>query len=324
VRESARDTARGARDAARETGREAREGARDVRESARDTARDAREGFRESTRESRESRRDSREFRAESVRSADIGVWFNRSRDAGLVISDIASSGAIARVGFREGDRVVSVGGHRVRSEDEFVRFLFDDDIRDERVKVIVVRDDREHVVFVEPSVLIREYVYVEHDPLEEFGIVLDDRHENRVVVWKVLPRTPAFYAGFRSGDIITTFHGQRVSTSKDFVQLVQKSDPGDVAVQVSRGDRMRDLQVNIPRFGGRGEARTALRPNIDEGVERRAERREDRRDIREDRVEDRQDRSREREGAVEERRFEPQPAPRSNPGRRGGIFRRR
>jgi S1-C subfamily serine protease len=212
-----------------------------------------------------------------------------------LVISDVATTGAIARVGFREGDTIVSVNGTRVSSEADFVRYVFADDVRNTRVRVVVLRGGREEVVFVEPAVLIEEMYVEHHDPLEEFGLVLDDRYTDRIVVWKVLPRTPAFYAGFRSGDVITTFSGRRIASPREFVQVVERTDPGLVAVEVNRGQRPRALEVD---FRTRAESRTALRPNLEEGIERRTERREERREgRREGREERREER---REGAVE------------------------
>jgi C-terminal processing protease CtpA/Prc len=220
-------------------------------------------------------------FRASDVRSADIGVWFDRSSRDGLVISDIASKGAITKFGFREGDRIVSVNGHRVNRDNDFVQYLFADDARNGRVKVIVMRDNVEEVVYVEPNLLMDEYSYNETDPLEQFGLVLDDRYDDRIVVWKVIPRSPAYYAGIRAGDVFTTFRGQPVTSRQDFVKVVSNLDAGNVPVQVRRGDRVRDYAVDVPRY----EQRTAMRPNVD--VERPNERREarieDRRENRSD-----------------------------------------
>jgi predicted metalloprotease with PDZ domain len=321
----ARDTAKEARDTARDATRDAREGARDTARDVREGARDVREGVRDTARDIRDSVRDARRtFRAESTRAADFGIWFGRSTDRGLVISDVATTGAISRVGFREGDSIVSVNGRRVASEADFVRQIFADDVRNTRVKVVVLRGGREEIVYVEPAVLIEEMYAERHDPLEDFGLVLDDRYTDRIVVWKVLPRSPAFYAGFRSGDVITTFQGRRIASPREFVQVVERTDPGWVAVDVTRGQRARSLEVDY-RTGA--EARTALRPNFEQGVERRTERREERREGREERREER------REGAVE--RIEqpavtpgteviPQPRPGSDRPSRPRLFPRR
>jgi len=225
-----------------------------------------------------------------TFRAADIGLWFNTGARGSLVISDVATSGPIARLGFEEGDRIVEVHGQRVRSEREFVRYLLDEEIRDERVEVVVIRDGQEEVVYVEPSVLIQETHVAQHDPLEEVGIVIDDRYDDRVVVWKVLPRTPAYYAGVRPGDVITTWHGRRISRPDSFVQVVTQSDPGEVAIGVRRENRVRDLQIDVPEFQAQATTgrQTSFRPDFDDNLDDRLDRREDRREFREERREDR------------------------------------
>jgi S1-C subfamily serine protease len=181
------------------------------------------------------------------MRGPDIGIWFNRSSRDGLVISDVSSRGAIAKLGFHEGDRIVSVNGHRVTREDEFIRFLLHSDV--DRVKVIVVRDGREETIIVEPAVLTHEYEYADVDPLEQFGIIVDDRYDDRIVVWRVIPRSPAYYAGFRPGDVIVTFGDHRYRTRSEFEKSVATWKSGEAKVQIRRDDRTRDLSVDVPKF---------------------------------------------------------------------------
>src|SRR5262245_25731625 len=221
-------------------------------------------------------------FRASDVRAPDIGLWFDRSARNGLVISDISSKGAISRLGFHEGDRIVSVNGYRVSREADFLNYLFANDVREQRVKVIVDRNGGEEVVWVEPAMLIEDYTYVENDPLENFGVVLDDRYDDRIVIWRVIPQSPAYYAGLRAGDVFTTFHGRPVATRQDFVRIIGDLREGEVPVQVRRGERVRDFAVDVPRFEARSERRTAMRPNYD--TTRAAQRQENRQERREDR----------------------------------------
>jgi C-terminal processing protease CtpA/Prc len=224
-----------------------------------------------------------------SIRSADIGLWFDSSARSGLVINDVSTRGAIAKLGFREGDRVVSVDGRRVTREADFIEYLFADDVRNERVEVVVVRDDRDEVIVVEPAVLYEEYQYVDNDPAEHFGVVLDDRYPDRLVVWKVIPQSPAYYAGIRAGDVITTFRGQRLASANDFVRVVSDIDAGPVPVEVRRDDRVRSYNVEVPQFQARGARQSVLR--ADSNVERLNERREERiEQRRENRRDDRRD----------------------------------
>ena len=197
--------------------------------------------------------------RQDNMRGPDIGIWFSRPSRDGLVISDVSTRGPIAKLGFREGDRIVSVNGQRVTSEDEFMRYLLRTDSR--RVTVIVFRDNREETIYVEPAVLIDDSDYVEVDPLERFGIILDDRYDDRIVVWRVTPRSPAYYAGFRPGDVIVTFSGRPYRTRTEFETGSRTWKTGDADVQIRRGDRTRDLSVQIPNFN-RSDRRSERSPD--------------------------------------------------------------
>lgn len=309
----ARDTARDTKDAGREAGREAgqaarketrdaRENARDTRDEGRDKTRDARENVRDANRNVRETTRDARSenrddrrdarasFRAEDVRSADIGLWFDRSAKDSLTISDVGTRGVISKLGFQEGDRIVSVNGQKVTSEKAFLSDLFANDVRNDRVDVVVMRGGREQTIQVQPSVLIEEYSYVDNDPLEHFGVVLDDRYTDKLVVWKVIPRSPAYYAGIRAGDIIVTFNGQKAPNIKEFTHLVQTTDPGNVRVDVSRNSKIRQFDVDVPQFEARSQRQTLYRPNLDSNTSERREERQDRREVRQERREERRD----------------------------------
>jgi len=170
-------------------------------------------------------------------------------------VSDVATKGAIAKYGFREGDRIVSVNGRRVGREDEFMQYLLRGN--SDRVTVIVMRDGREQQIVVEPAVFTNQNVEV--DPLEQSGIVVDDRYDDRIVVWRVVPRSPAYYGGFRPGDVITTFGGRPYRTRTEFETGARDWKAGDVDVQVRRGERTRDLSVNLPVLGRTG-VRTGVR----------------------------------------------------------------
>ncbi len=76
---------------------------------------------------------------------------------------------------------------------------------------MIVLRDGREDVVYLEPTVFYADESY--DDDYTYFGVVLDDRYPDRLIVLRVYPDSPAFIAGLREGDEITTFHGQRLKT---------------------------------------------------------------------------------------------------------------
>ena len=215
-----------------------------------------------SSRSDRDSSRDGSSRRG-NMRGPDIGIWFSRSSRDGLVIADVSSRGAIAKLGFREGDRIVSIDGRRVTREEDFIQYLLRRDAR--RVTVIVLRDNREETIHVEPAVLLDEGEYVEVDPLERFGIILDDRYDDRIVVWRVIPRSPAYYAGFRPGDVIATFAGRPYRTRTEFERGSRDWKTGEANVQIRRGERTRDLSVDIPSRD-RMDARTSERSQVRDG----------------------------------------------------------
>jgi C-terminal processing protease CtpA/Prc len=284
VGEEARETARDLRTESRDAADDARESGRDVRREIRDEAEDARDEAQDTARDVRRDRNDrvdgridgridsqaSSEFRVDSVRSADFGLWFDRDSDDGLVINDIGT-GVISRWGFREGDRIYSVNGVRVDGERDFVNTLFDNRWRNQRVNVVIYRHGRPWTVYVHPSQLVTEYNTVAYDPLDAYGLVLDDRYDDYVVVWRVIPRSPAYYAGLRAGDVITTFDGRRLTGRDDFVRFIGQDGLDSVRLDISRNRQARRVDLDLSSGAGvSGEARTSLRPNLDGRVDGR------------------------------------------------------
>jgi hypothetical protein len=224
-------------------------------------------------------------FRADSVTARDLGVTFGRASDRGLVIQDLSRSAVLADFGLRRNDVIVSVADHPVANEREFFRWMFAEDLRHERITLIVLRDGREIPIYVRPVNVIEELVMVsdEYDPLQQFGVVIDDRRPREVYVTRVLPGTPAFRAGIRQGDVITTFRGQRLIGPQQFVQVLSTVQPGPVPFEVNRNRQVQELQVELPRMA----RQPVVGPDLEvdaPAIERREERRENRIERREER----------------------------------------
>ena len=189
-----------------------------------------------------------RVFRVADIRAPDVGIWFDPAATDSLVIADIDPTGPVAQMDLEEGDRILEVNHVKVTRETDFIKLLFETKARDGRVEVLLVRKNKEIVVPVEPALLREHYMTVRPDPLEQLGLVIDDRYDDRVVVWKVLPRSPAFYAGIRSGDVITRWGDQRLAERRAFSDLVQSVQPGMLAIEVNRASRVRPLRLEVPR----------------------------------------------------------------------------
>ena len=289
-----RDAARDVRDDARDTVRDTRDAVRDTRDAARDTARDVREGVRDTARDARDTVRDTRDTARDTVRdvrgsvdaragvnaranlqwqdmqSADLGLWFDRSSRDNLVIADVGTQGPIAKLGFQEGDQIVSVAGQRVTRQPDFMRYLFTSNVRGGRVPVIVTRGGQEQTIYMEPQTFMTHINTSQSDPLEQIGIIPDDRVQDRAVIWKVIPRSPAYFAGLRNADVIVSFNKQPVSNSAELSELAAKAEPGPIAVEVQRGEKARQLEVDFRAPGV--QARTSLRPGYDSAAPELAE----------------------------------------------------
>lgn len=187
-------------------------------------------------------------FRADFLRAPDFGLWFQRRVDRGLIVADVATSGAISKVCFEEGDRILAVNDQKVATEVEFVRSIFVEPVRLRPVKIRVVRDNRELVLVVFPFRLIEELIAASGEPLEPLGIVLQQDLPHQVVVAKVLPRSPAYYAGLRAGDEVLKFERTALTEQDHLARLILTVKPGAiVTLAVQRGERERFLELEIP-----------------------------------------------------------------------------
>ena len=156
-----------------------------------------------------------------SLRAADLGVWFNASPGAnGLVVADLVTQGAFAQAGILEGDQIISINGQPVTSEAQFVQWWLTPGVGNQPANVVVVRNGQQQVLAIQSSAVMQEVA--SYDPIHQTGVMLDDRDPNRIVIQRVFPRTPAFYAGLRAGDVITGINGQQISTAEALTQALQ------------------------------------------------------------------------------------------------------
>jgi S1-C subfamily serine protease len=186
------------------------------------------------------------DFRVEGVRPADLGVAF-ANRGTGLVIDQVSPRGSLAAYGFRDGDRILSVDGHRIGREKEFFQYLFAEDVRWGDVTVVVLRGDRERELLVSPAALIHELHPVREDPLHRLGVTLGDRAGNDLRVVEVLPQSAAEAAGIRRGDEIYKFDNVSVRSANALRRVVDQLDAGAYYVHVERDASTRKLAIEIP-----------------------------------------------------------------------------
>ncbi len=211
----------------------------------------------------RDARTDVREARREHRPFRDWGFRLGEATARGLAIADLATNSFAYRSGFRQGDYVVSINGHPVSGPADFERYAYTDDV-DGRAKVVVWRAGREQVVYLEPSVLFADAAPA--NDLDYFGVALDDRYPDRVIIRNVLPNSPAYVAGLRNGDEITSWRGQRIASPGDFERDIRAMQPGTVAFDYSRDSKTARAEA---KFGPREANRLGVNPDSSRVPER-------------------------------------------------------
>jgi S1-C subfamily serine protease len=187
------------------------------------------------------------EARYDGLRIGDLGISFH-NQGTGIVVEQIDPQSALADYGFREQDRILSVGEHPVADERDFVKYLFAESRRAGRIGVMVLHDDdRVEVIRVEPGVLLEDVEPGFNDPFHRLGVSLGDRAGNDLRVAEVIPQTPAEAAGIRRGDVIIGFDSAKVKSAAELADLLSEAGRGAYVVRVQRDESERKLEVKLP-----------------------------------------------------------------------------
>jgi S1-C subfamily serine protease len=211
----------------------------------RDVARDARENV-------RDIRRARRPF-------VDLGLNLGRLTERGLAIANLATDSFAYRAGLRSGDYIVSINGHPVQGSNDFDRWAYAD-TPDGRAKVVVVRNGREEVIYLEPSILYSDAAPAPVDDWGYFGVTLDERYPDRIIARRVLPNTPAYLAGLRDGDEITSWHGERIKSRAELERAIHGVQPGAVDFEYRRGEKEARAEA---KFGPREVPRAGVKVEV-------------------------------------------------------------
>jgi S1-C subfamily serine protease len=239
--------AQGQQDAARKERKVAKGLSKALREDAKSTAKDIRIAIRPGSKVFPTGTGDQPgEARYDRLRIGDLGVSFY-NQGSGIVVEQIDPKSALAEYGFREQDRILSIGEHPIQDERDFVKYLFAESRKAGKIGVTVMHDDdRVEVIRVEPSVLLEDVEPGQNDPFHRLGITLGDRAGNSLRVAEVIPHTPAEMAGLRRGDVIIGFEGEKVKSADALADLVSEAPRGTYVVRVERDESERKLEVKL------------------------------------------------------------------------------
>jgi hypothetical protein len=221
----------------------------------RDTARDREDAKTRDTDRTRDraddARRPSDSDRADKSRrdrdrkhatAEDLGFSFSReTSERGLRVSQIR--GVAAKAKFRQGDIIISVNDHRIRTHDDFIRWIHVD--TRERITVIVLRDDEEVTLYLEPEWIYSE-VAVDRGGAW-LGVDLVDRFKEQAVVLKVYPNSPAARAGLEGEDMILSVDGVEITSPEHLGKVIGSMSPGDlVEIEIDRNRRVLTVDARL------------------------------------------------------------------------------
>jgi hypothetical protein len=219
----------------------------------RDRTRDGRDSRDRDRRGDRRDGRDRTDFRAD--------IHFGAFTNNGLAISTVAQDSIFFHAGLREGDILISVDGHPIRSEADFHRFVVYEP--GHRVPVIILRDGRRETVYIEyDQNMVDDAVVYDDQPQQPvanagafLGVVFDAGNPDAAVVVAVSPGSPAEQAGLQRGDIIVALNGQEVRSYRDAIGLINSMQPGDrLGIEYSRrvDDQTQAILAGKPGPGAR------------------------------------------------------------------------
>ena len=74
--------------------------------------------------------------------------------------------------------------------------------------------------------------------------MLIDERRSDLLVVQRVFPLTPAFYAGLRQADVIESVNGQPIVSLAELSQALRKG--GNLSLVITRGIKARALVISL------------------------------------------------------------------------------
>jgi C-terminal processing protease CtpA/Prc len=222
----------------------AREPARTDRDRTGRDTRDAEAGRRDTDRAGQQDRTAESRRGQKQLKASDLGFSFSEEKsEKGLKISKVSSQTVASKAAFKEGDVIISVNDHDVTSQSDFFHWIHA--APDERIVVVVLRDDREVPLYLEPDILFQETTVSQGGAW--LGVDLYDRFTRAAVVLKVHPGSPAQRAGLRGDDLIVSVNGQEITSPEHLGQVIGQMRPGDqVEIEVERNRRSQLVDATL------------------------------------------------------------------------------
>jgi regulator of sigma E protease len=147
----------------------------------------------------------------------------------------IACDSLGVEMGFRNGDKIIAVGGKEV---DDFLKITHDILLNSER-SITVLRDNKT-VTFTVPDSLIARLIKNPFVIIYRIPFIVDELEKN----------APAIKAGFKKGDELVAINGEPKKYFDEFKSTIQKSKNKNIAFTFKRGVDTIDISVQVPNTG--------------------------------------------------------------------------
>jgi len=250
TRDRAKDSKDRAKDAKDDVKDRAGDAKDDVKDRVKDRAKDAKDTAKDARDDAKKGARQARKFDAAKVKTDDLGITLKEA-DKSVTVSNVTNDSVLANAGFRTGDHIVSVDGQNVVRQSDFVNYLFTQNSSG-RIPVVVMRDGSRSTIYVRPTTIIRDYERVVVDdhrnPIRDFGLVLDDRNDGRLIVDRVIRDTRADHAGIKVDDEILAVNDRDLDSRKELANLLEKYEGERIDMEVRRDREAKVLEVKTIR----------------------------------------------------------------------------
>lgn len=206
-----------------------------------------------------EQPRQERQTSTAVMTAADMGLALNRRYETpGLIVGEISKHGALARAGVRLGDQIVAVNGQPVKTEAQFVRAMLTAGQGDQPARFTLRRGGQSQLLAVEASA-VRQSVFTA-DPLFQFGALVDERSPRKLIVQRIVPRSPAYDAGIEPGDVITQVGNAPLANLDTLRRAIEQAGGDGIVLEIDHRGRsrlvtLRDIDTSLMRTAMRGGA---------------------------------------------------------------------
>ena len=177
----------------------------------------------------------------------------------GAIVTEVFANSPSQKAGVMEEDLILEVDGKKIKNHSHLINTIADFKpgqpvplkiLRGEKeLRITVTLGERgEALAAIQEAATARGLGMEVQDLTPELAEQLGYRGHTGVVITQVVPGSPSAEAGLRPRDLIKSVKGVKVSSTKQFRELIGKFKPGDtVHFLVRHGRRNRFVTIQIP-----------------------------------------------------------------------------